>query len=182
LIGNYYKKGPDSFFIYPFDFHYTGKYYVRDNYIDGVGEIGDPRDADAELPYWVRIMRKGEILREPDKVAPVITQTAIEFFELAKKQAGCLPRDRVTRRTVQEVVQGAGKRGRNAPSKRSDEWYCEGLGFEKAPLDSDGDGIPDVRESTHGLNKADAGDYKKVMSSGYAAIEEFINGRADLLL
>jgi hypothetical protein len=80
------------------------------------------------------------------------------------------------------VLWGAGKWGRNAPANLTDQWYYEGLAFEKTRLDSDGDGIPDDWESTHGLNKADAGDYKKVMSSGYTAIEEYINDRADILI
>jgi hypothetical protein len=74
------------------------------------------------------------------------------------------------------------RRSTTPPSKPSDEWFCEGLGFEKALLDSDGDGIPDDWESEHGLNRADPGDFSKVMLSGYTAIKEYMNDRADLLI
>jgi len=182
LIANYYKKGPDSFIIIPFEFHGYGKYYVKDNYIDGVGVIGNLRDDYTDLPLWVRQSKKGKILRDPVKVAPVKTSTAIESFRIVTKQAGCFPRDRVTKRTIQEILEGTGKWGRNAPLNPTDEWFSEGLVIEKIPLDSDGDGIPDEWESKNGLNKSDASDYNRIMNSGYSAIEEYINDRADMLI
>lgn len=182
LIANYYKKGPDSLIIIPFEFHRDGKYYVKDNYIDGVGEFDNLLDDDKDLPHWIRQSKKGTILKEPAKVAPVKTNSAIESFRIVTKQAGCLPRDRVTKRTIKEILEGTGKWGRNAPSNPTDEWFSEGLDIDKAPLDSDDDGIPDYWESKNGLNKSDARDYNRIMNSGYSAIEEYINDRADMLI
>ena len=79
-------------------------------------------------------------------------------------------------------MKGVGKWARNAPANPSDEWFLEGLAREKAPLDSDGDGIPDAWEDAHGLNKKDGRDHRKVMPSGYTAIEEYINERANILI
>jgi len=182
LIANYYKKGPNSHYIYPFEFHEAGRYYVKGNYIDGAGEIGDPRDDNTKLPVWVSTKQKGEILREPAKVATVNTHTALEAFKRVTEQAGCFPRDRVTRRTIQEVLHNTGKWGRNAPARPTDEWFYGGLTIEKAPMDSDADGIPDEWEAAHGLNKTDPRDFNEIMSSGYTAIEEYINDCADVLI
>jgi hypothetical protein len=88
----------------------------------------------------------------------------------------------VTKRTIQELIQGTGNWGRNAPANPTDEWFFEGLAFEKAPLDSDGDGIPDEWELKHGLNQNDPNDNNKIMPSGYTAMEEYINDRAEILL
>ena len=72
------------------------------------------------------------------------THTAQEAYTLVAEQAGCFPRDRVTKRVIAELMHGTGRWGRNAPAKPSDEWYLEGLAFQKAPLDSDGDGRGDA--------------------------------------
>ena len=182
IVNNYYKRGPNSFVIRPFEFQESGKYYVRGNYIHGFEEIGDPRHVDTILPFWVRVINKGLILEVPARVAPVRTHTAIEAFQVVTEQAGCFPRDVVTRRTIQELFEGTGKWGRNAEAHLSDKWYMAGLVHENIPMDSDGDGIPDYWEEIHGLNKYDSSDAQIIMTSGYTAIETYINDRADLML
>ena len=42
LIGNYYKRGPSDAKIFPFCFRGDVSYYLRDNFIEGVGIIQDP--------------------------------------------------------------------------------------------------------------------------------------------
>jgi len=182
FIGNYYKRGPSSEKIYPFVFDKAGQYYLEGNFIDGVGEIMDPRDHSTRYPPWVELNSHGEKLLRPAVVAPVTTHTAEEAYRRVLSEGGCFPRDRVTRRTIQEVADGTGKWARNAPANPSDEWFLEGLARKKAPVDSDGDGIPDTWEDAHGLNKKDGSDQRKVMPSGYTAIEEFINERANILI
>ena len=59
LIGNYYKKGPSSERLYPFGFINAGRYYVSGNYIEGIGEIGDPRDESVQFPRWIQYNRNG---------------------------------------------------------------------------------------------------------------------------
>ena len=182
LVGNYYKRGPNAFFVRPFEFHESGRYYVGGNYIDGAGDIGEPRDPAAKLPFWVRVRPAGTVLHAPAAVAPVHTHSAQEAYKLVAEMAGCFPRDRVTRRTVEELMNGTGRWGRNGPSAPTDAWYLEGLRAGKAPQDSDGDGIPDEWEAAHGLNKADPRDYQKRMRSGCSAIEEYLNDRAQRLI
>ncbi len=59
LIGNYYKRGPNSERLYPFGFIKPGQYYVAGNYIECIGEIGDPRDENVEFPRWIQYNRDG---------------------------------------------------------------------------------------------------------------------------
>ena len=182
FIGNYYKRGPNSKRIYPFVFHKAGQYYLEGNFIEGFGESGDPRDRGIKYPPWVEFNRYGEKLPRPAVVSPITTHTAKEAYRRVLSESGSFPRDRVTRRTVQEVTDGTGKWARNAPANPSEEWFLEGLAWEKASLDSDGDGIPDTWEDVRGLNKSDGRDHQKVVPSGYTAIEEYINERAYILV
>jgi hypothetical protein len=182
IVGNYYKRGPNAFFVRPFEFHESGSYYIGGNYIESVGEIGDPRLPATKLPYWMRVSKAGVVLHAPAAVARVTTQSAQQAYTLVTEQSGCFPRDRVTTRTIKELMSGTGSWGRKAPAAPSDAWYLEGLAYDKAPPDSDGDGIPDIWEDTHGLNKNDSRDRNRKMPTGYTAIEEYINDRAALLL
>jgi hypothetical protein len=182
LIGNYYKRGPSSERVIPFAFTGKGQYYLEGNFIEGLGEAGDPRDRSTNYPRWVEFNRQGEKLPRPAVVSPVTTQAAEEAYRLVLAGSGCFPRDRVTKRTIQEVADGKGKWGRNAPAHPDDEWFLEGLEREKAVPDSDGDGIPDDWEEARGLDKRNPNDCTRVMASGYTAIEEYINERADSLL
>jgi hypothetical protein len=181
LIANYYKRGPNSELIFPFAFYNAGRYYLASNYIEGFGLIGDPRDDDVNFPPWIRHNRNGEKLLAPAKVAPVTTHSAKEAYRLVLAEAGCLSRDRVSRRTVEEVKNGTGRWARNAPAKPTDMWFLEGMSIERPRVDSDNDGIPDAWEDAHGLNKAHTSDHRTLMPSGYTAIEEYINERAKIL-
>lgn len=182
LIGNYYKRGPNSEKIIPFAFSPEGRYYLAGNFIDGVGLIEELLEERAKLPAWLKMTRKGTFLAEPAAVAPVETQTAREAYQRVLNQAGCFPRDRVTTRTLQEVAEGTGAWGRNAPAAPSDEWYLDQLKRNPPALDSDGDGIPDEWEQVNGLNQSDGQDYNRVLPSGYTAIESYINEKAGLLV
>jgi HEAT repeat protein len=115
---------------------------------------------------------------------PVKTHTAEEACRLVVAQAGCLPRDVVTRRTIREVLTGGGGWGRFGPEGS----LLEGLTPGKAPADTDKDGVPDEWEKTHGMDPADAADAAKVVPAGaspgdrhkgYTYIEYYINDAAD---
>jgi hypothetical protein len=178
LIGNYYKRGLNSETIIPFTFIPAGRYYVAGNFIHGVGLIEELLEERARHPAWLKVTRKGTFLADPAPVAPVKTHSAREAYQRVLNQAGCFPRDRVTSRTLQEVTQGTGTWGRNAPAAPSDDWYLAELQRNSPPLESDGDGIPDEWEDAHGLNKADPQDHNLVLPSAYTAIESYINEKS----
>jgi pectate lyase len=127
LIGNYYKRGPDSDKIVPFAFHRKGKYYLEDNHLHGAGIIDSGGRLQAGLLAWRRLFKQGTRIGTPVVAAPVTIHAAQAAYPVVLSQAGCFPRDRVTRRTIQEVRSGGGRRGRNGPTEPDDDWFLKGL-------------------------------------------------------
>jgi pectate lyase len=170
LVGNYYKRGPSDPKIFPFCFQRDVSYYLRDNFIEGIGLIQDPwADAD-KLPGLQYYADKGKRAEREFAVPPVATQPPGEAYELVLRTAGCLPRDAVTRRIVQEVRAGNGSWGH-----KPQENLLDGLEPRNPHPDSDGDGMPDAWEQARGLDPRDASDASRRMPSHSTAIEEYGN-------
>jgi pectate lyase len=176
LIGNYYKRGPSDPKIFPFCFYGDVSYYLRDNFIHGVGTIQDPWAEADKLPGLEYYADKGRKAPVEFEVPPVTTHSPEEAYRLVLSRAGCFPRDAVTNRIVEEVENGTGKWGREVP-----EDLTEGLSDAEPPLDSDTDGMPDMWEKARGLNPADGSDHSTLTPSGYTAIEEYGHDLADEL-
>jgi pectate lyase len=177
VIANYFKRGPSSPQLFPFCFRDMVSYFLRDNYIDGVGLVQDPwaeADKHPGLKYYAGKGRKAE---HEVKVPEVTTHSPLEAYQLVLQQAGGLPRDAVTQRIAQEVKTGAGSWGRKPQSD-----LLEGLTRGTPPKDADGDGMPDNWEAAHGLDPANADDHRQTMASGYTAIEEYANELAARLI
>jgi hypothetical protein len=167
-------------------------YYVRDNYFEDWGYQGHPRHwkwggPDA-APRWVQFNNNGRELDAPAKTPEIELVDAKAALDLVLAKAGTWPRDRVTKRTVDEVKTKAGAWGRNAPLEPTDEWFLEGLTPTKAPADSDGDGLPDAWEKSHKLDFNNPDDATKKVATGeslsdrhlgYSHIEFYINELAD---
>ncbi len=178
IIGNYYQAGPASASIYPFAFESdSARYYLRDNYIAGLGLVQDPWAEGDRHPGLKAYAGQGVKAESEFAVPPVATQGPEEAYALVLASAGGLPRDAVTSRTVREVRDSAGEWGRHAPAD-----LLEGLTVLPAPPDADRDGIADAWEQAHGLDPADSADNGKPMPSGYTAIEEYANQLAAELI
>ncbi len=173
IIGNYYKRGPSDPDIFPFCFEDKVPYYLRGNYIEGVGLIDDPWAEADKLEGLRYYADKGVKLDREVEVAPVSTGPAEQSYASVLATAGCFPRDAVSRRTIEEVKEGTGSWGRHEPKD-----LMEGLRVGKPLEDTDRDGMPDEWEKTHGLDPA-KDDSAKVMDGGYTAIEVYINGLAE---
>jgi hypothetical protein len=106
--------------------------------------------------------------------APAKLYTAPEAVEVVLNGAGASKkRDSVDAALVAEV-RSWGTKG----ALISDEASVGGPGTiagGTAPVDSDGDGIPDAWESANGLNPNDASDGMKIASNGYANLENYVN-------
>lgn len=93
-------------------------------------------------------------------------------YVLDKVGANFPARDEVDKSLVAEV-RSWGKKG--ALISQENTGLMGDGGGAKAPVDTDGDGIPDAWEDAHGLNSRDASDAMKINSSGYANIEVYVN-------
>jgi len=176
IVGNYYKVGPSESKIFPFCFVGKTRYYLRDNYIEGVGMIQDPW-AEADKVFGLGYYKKNGVREtvEPE-MAAVTTNSPQQAYKLVLAQAGCFPYDVVTKRVVGNAKAGTGSWGR-----KDDPDLMKGLTAGKAPLDSDNDGMPDDWEEAHLLDKT-RDDSARQMPSGYTAIEEYINELAEKLI
>jgi hypothetical protein len=176
IVANYLKDGPDApkepFEGRPDSIWGYGKaeVYAAGNYFTWSGGVVDP----AKRP------------EKPWPAPEVGTETAEKALESVLARAGCLPRDAVGRRTIEEVRAKTGKWGRRDP----EGGLMKGLEPGKPPADADGDGLPDDWERARGLNPADAGDAGKAVPAGasagdrhrgYTWIEYYINELAEEL-
>ena len=170
-------------------------YYVHDNFFEGWGYKGHPRHWEwggpNRAPKWVQFNQQGQELEAPAATPDIATTDAKEAMEQILEKAGCWPRDRVTRRTIEEVRTKAGAWGRHAPLEPSDDWYADGLEEGDAQPDSDDDGIPDFWEisrdldpnnPTDALNVVTKGASKNDRHFGYTYLEYYLNELADELV
>jgi pectate lyase len=105
----------------------------------------------------------------------VITDPAEVALRRVLDEAGSSKpqRDTVDRRVIQEVHTGKGKYIRTVAEVGGWPELAPGT----APVDSDGDGMPDAWEKSHGLNPADASDSRTDLDNdGYTNLEEYLNG------
>lgn len=194
LHKNYYRRGSQTVDrLYPYALSPNMAYYVRDNFFEDWGYQNHPRhwkpaNQPGGVPPWIQFNNNGQEIEVPAKTPAIELVDAKQAFELVLAKAGCWPRDRVTKRTIDEVRTKTGAWGRNAPLEPTDEWFLEGLTPGKAPADTDADGIPDAWEKTHGLDSDDPTDAAKIVPTGkssgdrhqgYSYMEFYINELAD---
>jgi len=189
LVGNYSSEGPGGMiggriYIPPqmsgrsgFGISSTGKFYHVGNYHPW--GPGYTTNSSSNKRYASHFSER-EL-----KFPPVTTHVAEEAYRLVVAHAGCLPRDVVAQRTIQNMLCGLGGWGRFGPEGS----LMEGLTPGKAPADSDDDGIPDEWEKAHSLDPNDPSDNNKTVPAGaspgdrhkgYTWIEYYINELADL--
>lgn len=196
LYKNYYRRGPNTQDrIYPFALSPNMNYYVRDNFFEDWGYQGHPRHwqwgGPDRAPKWVQFNHNGGELDAPAKTPKIELVDAKQAYELVLAKAGCWPRDRVTRRTIHEVQTKTGAWGRHEPLEPTDQWFLQGLTPREPRQDTDGDGLPDTWESSHGLDPNDPGDASRLVTRGeskadrhlgYSHLEFYLNALADSLM
>ncbi len=181
LVNNYYKRGPDAPWVDLYRFSPQGRYYLEGNWLEGLGMVNGAGDLGFLDSFRIRINRLGKRVEQPFSVAPVATDDALTAYARVLSQAGAFPRDRVTRRTVREVITATGSWRRNAPADPSDAWFLSGVEIAGPEPDRDGDGLPDAWETSQGYNP-DRVDSSRLLPSGYTVIETYLHERAQSLL
>jgi hypothetical protein len=174
FVGNYYRPGPDSDTSeYELDV-YEGlegagwAFFVR-------GNIGPHRPRD-DLPQRQTVSPEGRssMVGSPFPAPRVTTTSAVEALHevLARAGAAVPYRDSADLRVVRDVREGTGR-------IVDDPWDVGGwpsLPANRAPADTDRDGMPDRWEHTRGLRPRvddSRGDHDQ---DGWTNVEEYLNG------
>lgn len=186
LINNYYKAGPGtkkhrSRIFEAYKTTEYGKFYISGNYVHGFSEVtndnwkgvqlnggGNMDDLKMDLPF---------------SISGVLPLSAEEAYEEVLNHVGMsMHRDEVDSRFVEEVKTGTatygGVWGSNSgiiDSQTDVGGWPESISAD-APVDVDGDGIPDSWEIAKGLNPKDASDGKNYsLSDEYTNLEVYLN-------
>ncbi len=173
--------------------HIWGKYYVEGNINTKYPEV---TRHNWDYGVWNQIDKKGNDgtytsttqdtirLLKPMPYEHVTTQTAEEAYKLVLQYAGAsLHRDNLDKTIINDTRYGKAtytgtgcKLGIiNTQHDIDNEQPWPALRNLKAPLDTDGDGIPDKWEKAHGLNPNNAEDGKIITKNGYTNLELYLN-------
>lgn len=181
MIANYYKPGPATrtdvkdCIASPSsrgDEDY-GSWYVAENFVDGFPDV--------TTDNWLGVKGKTyNKLAAPWEAMPIHQQSAQDAYRSVLDDAGCsLPqRDAIDARITEEVRNGTATHGKHGIiTTQQDVGGWPNLRSAAAPLDSDGDGMPDDWEQKFGLDANQADDHSSDQDSdGYTNVEEYLNG------
>lgn len=174
-VANYIRPGPASKAGTPIRVGGPSDltFYIRENVFEGNSALTADNSQFFE-PVKIDGQKQIQTLAQPFNVEPVQTTNAAEAYEAVLRMAGAtLPRrDAVDARIVNEV-----RRRQGSIIDSQDQvggWPV--LESKPAPLDSDGDGMPDSWERRKGLNPHDAADGSADKNNdGYTNLEEYLN-------
>jgi len=178
LIANTFKSGPNV------HNHMKGRAFDKLLYNRPNVHLYNKGNTCSWLPPEKSVSTAKPLSAQEWPAPPVKTQTAKASYELVLTQSGCLPRDAVSKRTIEEVRAGTGSWTRRPPKSG----LLTGLTLTKPPKDTDNDGLPDTWERIRGLDPADASDAIKPVPvgasakdrhKGYTWIEYYVNDLAD---
>ena len=168
---------------------------TEDNWTKGVYAQVNEEKLDGT---WTDATRDTIRLRKPFRIAPTTTHTARQAYERVLAYAGCsLHRDQVDEMVVMDTRMGLAShtgttkdakghtsnpgiidsqddnRPNGVTSKNWQAWPV--LNSLPAPVDTDGDGIPDEWEKEVGMNPNDAADGKTIHPTGYTYLEIYLS-------
>jgi hypothetical protein len=205
IVGNYFKVGPNSpkkdedhKYYNPFIENGRSVVYSNDNYFDMLDEPQGNLDIFNSNRKFIYNGGPEQRVDLPYPVLPIETDNVLDAYPKVLAHAGCLPKDAITTRNVEEIKTRTGKWGKEFP----ENGLLQGLSPANPPADSDDDGMPDQWEIEHGLNHNDGSDYNTIVKGGdsslnykgktisgtenrykgYTYIEYYINEKADQLI
>ena len=170
IEGNYLIQGPQAggspFSSGTSSFHV----YANNNFYDS--------NRDGVLNGSLNTSYPGaDVIATPHDFPRVGTDTPQQAYARIVNQVGpSLYRDEVDTRIIQELT-SLGTLGQIVVRETDGLYpgYPNPLPSPPKPTDTDNDGIPDTWETAHGLNPADATDWKQLGLTGYTRLEEYVN-------
>lgn len=178
VVNNYFKAGPATpkdrkdRIVNPSEPY--GSFFVQGNHVEGFPEISNDNWKGGVQCKDPEAAKRHEMISIEDNVH---TQTAKAAYASVLESAGAsLVRDAVDRRIVDQVRKGRAGVGRGIIDSQEQVGGWPELQSTQAPLDSDGDGMPDAWEKQRGLDpeKDDSALYS--LDKRYTNIEVYING------
>lgn len=180
--------------------HVWGKFYIDGNKIDGNTEVTNDNwtkgvyaqqsNGSGVDNLWTQTTRDTIRLSQPLDAGMVTTHTADLAYDRVLDYVGAsLSRDEIDDRIVSDVRNRAAtftasgnKKGYinspmdTKPSGAAADWtpWLQ-PSVEQAPIDTDGDGIPDYWEDANGLDKNKSSDANLTNSEGYTNLELYLN-------
>lgn len=175
FVGNVYLTGPSSKGRFAFEESNPGaRAFFAGNTMDGQLPTDPWTLVRAHAQHLPEGLPVGYKLAAALPFAPVTADAPDKTLDRVLAQVGAsLVRDAVDRRLVDDVRH---RRGRLINSQTEVGGWPT-LKSAPAPLDSDGDGMPDAWEITQGLNPHDARDANHLdPASHYTRLEQYLNG------
>ena len=179
--------------------HLWGKYFVTGNYNTKYSSVNNDNwtygiinqikasDCDGTFTAETKDSIK---LAEPMDFVATTTHSADDAYDRVLDYAGAsLSRDSFDELMVSDARNGAasytGKglskgfvnsQDDNRPADAADDWSAwPTLNSTAAPVDTDGDGMPDEWEKSNGLDPSDPSDGKTIGTDGYSNLENYLN-------
>jgi len=174
-VANYIRPGPSSRAKTPITIGEKSdlQFFIRDNVLEGNAEL-TADNAKFFSPVEFDGIRQVRTVAQPFAAAPVQTWPAREAYERVLADVGATRpvRDAVDARLVSHVRNRAGA----IIDSQAQVGGWPDMKSGVVPSDSDGDGMPDVWETAHGLNPRDASDGRlAAVPGGYTNVEAYLN-------
>jgi hypothetical protein len=175
FVGNVYLTGPSSKGKFAFEESNPGsRAFFAGNSMDGQLPADPWTLVRAHAQNLPGGLPDGYKLAAALPFSPVTVEAPDKTLARVLAGAGAsLVRDVVDERFIADVRQRRGK----LINSQTEVGGWPTLKSAPAPLDSDGDGMPDAWETSHGLNPRDPSDAARVdPASGYTQLERYLNG------
>src|SRR4029079_18640858 len=180
LINNYFIAGPSQSGDYLTDFGSNDYVYHSGNKIDDdkvdTGGDGLPEGRNIDTNKFNNVGATVQSSPHNNPTVPVTILSVIDAFKWAVAKAGnALHRDSVDQRQINQL-KSLGTQG-YIPADETQVGGMPTWTGPLAPADTDGDGIPDIWEQSHGLNANNALDRNltNLSPEGYTNLEVYLN-------
>ncbi len=175
IVNNYFKPGPATEkskkerILEPYQPY--GKFHIENNYVENAPEV----TADNWKGVATKTLEELKLQIEIN-ADNVNTETALKTYHSVIKSAGASKvRDAVDLRLINQIKENWVLNGNGIIDSQEEVGGWPELETEKAPKDSDNDGMPDEWEIAHNLNPGKADDAACNLHEGYTNLEMYFN-------